>query len=87
MLEHVPKGGAKKTRTPGMFPSGVSGVRLGQNEDSTTDYLAQGKQMRLLHLLLLLVRTLVSLVFFLLTASALNVTSLALWLDESRAST
>ena len=72
MLEHVPKGGVKKTRTPGMFPSGVSGVRLGQNEDSTTDYLAHGKQVRLLYLLLLLVRTLVSLVFFYPNPKTLN---------------
>ena len=45
-----------------MFSSGVSGVRLGQIEDSTTDYLAQGKQVRLLYLLLLLVRISVLLV-------------------------
>ena len=56
----------------GMFPRGVIGARLGQIEDSWTDYLAQGKQVRLLYLLLLLVGTLVSPVVFWLTASILT---------------
>ena len=76
-----------KARSPGMFPRGVSGVGLGQTEDSTPEILAQGKRVRLLYLLLLLARTLVSPVFFWLTASALNVASFVLWPGESRGST
>ena len=71
MFVHFLKGGAKKTRSPGMFPRGVSGVRLGHTEDSTPEILAQGKQVRLLYMLLLLASTLVSPVFFFLYSLSL----------------